>query len=117
MDAISCFTGIGGIDLALCSIFRTVAYIEKDDYCQKVLLERMRTNDLHTAPIHCDVKTFHPTQDVEVVHGGSPCQNFSLLGNGKGLQGEQSSLITEMFRIADECNARGIFIENGQDCA
>lgn len=39
---------------------------------------------------------------VEVIIGGSPCQNLSVAGNRKGLVGEQSQLFFEQIRIIKE---------------
>ena len=39
---------------------------------------------------------------VDVVTGGSPCQNFSIAGDGTGLQGKESRLFFEMIRIIKE---------------
>ena len=39
---------------------------------------------------------------VDLIAGGSPCQNFSIAGNRAGLEGEQSSLFLEMVRIIKE---------------
>ena len=41
-------------------------------------------------------------EPVDIVTGGSPCQNFSTTGNRKGLAGEQSSLFFEMIRVVSE---------------
>lgn len=39
---------------------------------------------------------------VDVITGGSPCQNLSVAGNRLGLQGEESSLFLEQIRIVKE---------------
>ena len=39
---------------------------------------------------------------VDCVVGGSPCQNFSVAGNQKGLDGEQSVLFVEQLRVIKE---------------
>lgn len=39
---------------------------------------------------------------VDVVTGGSPCQNLSLAGNRTGLQGEESGLFLEQIRLFKE---------------
>lgn len=39
---------------------------------------------------------------VDVIIGGSPCQNLSIAGNRQGLSGEQSSLFLEQIRIIKE---------------
>lgn len=42
------------------------------------------------------------TPITDVVIGGSPCQNLSVAGNRKGLEGEQSALFLEQIRIVKE---------------
>jgi len=39
---------------------------------------------------------------VDIISFGSPCQNLSVAGNGKGLAGEESQLFFEAVRIIDE---------------
>lgn len=39
---------------------------------------------------------------VDVITGGSPCQNLSIAGDGTGLQGTESRLFFEMIRIIKE---------------
>lgn len=39
---------------------------------------------------------------VDIISFGSPCQNLSVAGNGKGLAGETSQLFFEAVRIIDE---------------
>ena len=41
-------------------------------------------------------------EPVDVITFGSPCQNFSVAGNGKGLGGEQSVLFLEAIRVIKE---------------
>ena len=44
----------------------------------------------------------HKLPIVDIITGGSPCQNLSVAGNRKGLEGEQSSLFLEQIRIIKE---------------
>lgn len=39
---------------------------------------------------------------VDIITFGSPCQNLSVAGNGKGLAGEESQLFFEAVRVIDE---------------
>ena len=48
-----------------------------------------------------DVKTL---PKIDLLIGGSPCQNLSIAGNGKGLEGEKSCLFYEYARILKEIN-------------
>lgn len=41
-------------------------------------------------------------EPVDVIIGGSPCQNLSVAGNRQGLSGEQSSLFLEQIRVIKE---------------
>lgn len=39
---------------------------------------------------------------VDVITGGSPCQDFSTAGTGEGLEGSRSSLFLDMIRVIQE---------------
>lgn len=41
-------------------------------------------------------------EPVDIIAGGSPCQNLSIAGNRKGLSGSQSSLFMEQIRVIKE---------------
>lgn len=55
--------------------------------------------------------------DIDIVIGGSPCQDFSPLKwinweGGKGLEGEKSKLFYEYLRIKKEVNPKYFLLEN-----
>jgi DNA (cytosine-5)-methyltransferase 1 len=108
------FSGIGGISLALEPWVSPVAYCEIDHYCQGVLLSRMRDGHLTRAPIWDDVRTLQGTElpAVDIVYGGFPCQDISLAGSRKGLDGERSGLYREVIRLVDELGPTFVFLEN-----
>lgn len=109
------FSGIGGISLALSPWVETVAYCEREPYAQAVLLERMQSNDLDIAPIWDDVTTLSREvldTEIDIIFGGFPCQDISVAGNGKGLEGERSGLFFEIMRLAKEFQPAFIFLEN-----
>ena len=63
---------------------------------------------------------------IDAITFGSPCQDFSVAGNRKGMEGDRSSLILEAIRLIDECrpgvfiweNVKGTFSSNdGRDFA
>lgn len=60
MNGLSLCSGVGGIELGLSLVggFRTVGYVEKDPYCQKVLRARIADGYLDDAPIWDDLRTF-----------------------------------------------------------
>lgn len=115
LNGISLFSGIGGLDLALNQWVRTVAYCEIDRFCQCVLLSRMADGVICNAPIFDDVKEFpncFPQSSIDIIFGGFPCQDISIAGAGRGLDGERSGLFFEIVRLAKEIKPKFIFLEN-----
>jgi len=114
INGLDLFSGIAGIGLALEPWVRTVAYCERDPYAQAVLLSRMREGKLPSAPIWDDVQTLSGSDlpPIDIIFGGFPCQDISVAGNGKGLEGERSGLFFQIVRLASELRPRFIFLEN-----
>jgi DNA (cytosine-5)-methyltransferase 1 len=65
---------------------------------------------------HDDVKTFPPTPpegwSVDLICGGFPCQDISLVGKGAGLDGKQSGLWFEYARVVRTLRPRYVLVEN-----
>lgn len=114
MNGLDLFSGIGGIGLALEPWVRTVAYCERDRYAQGVLLSRMRSGDIDSAPIWDDITTLRGDMlpRIDIIFGGFPCQDLSVAGRGKGLAGERSGLFFEVIRLVKELSPRFVFLEN-----
>ena len=51
-------------------------------------------------------------KDVELLVGGSPCQDLSIAGKRKGLGGERSGLFYEYVRILKEVKPKYLILEN-----
>lgn len=133
---LSLFSGIGGLDLAAeWAGFRTVAFVERDKYCQRVLAKHWPG-----VPIYSDVYSVsysHPsgrmgtiigTECIEGVEeeqsawtigfsriallsGGFPCQPHSVAGKRKASLDERD-LWGECARIAGEFKPRWCVFEN-----
>lgn len=55
----------------------------------------------------------HDLPEIDLLIGGSPCQDFSPLKvNGLGLQGDKSKLFYEYLRIKQELNPKHFLLEN-----
>lgn len=56
---------------------------------------------------HGDIRNIHGdmVEPVDLIIGGSPCQNLSVAGDRKGLNGDQSCLFMEQIRIIKEMRA------------
>lgn len=115
MNGLDLFSGIGGISLALEEWVRPVIYCESDPYCQGVLLSRMRSGNLSRAPIWDDVRTLKAELlpgDIGIIYAGFPCQDISVAGTGRGLEGERSGLFFEIVRLVNEIRPEFVFLEN-----
>jgi DNA (cytosine-5)-methyltransferase 1 len=75
----------------------------------------MVCGELRKAPIWDDVSTLRirsPDDSIDILYGGFPCQDISVAGHGKGLEGERSGLFFEILRLAKEIKPKFLFIEN-----
>lgn len=115
---LSLCAGIGGLTLGLRRAvvgLRTVCYVERDAYAAAVLVARMEKADLDRAPVWDDLATFDgkPWRGrVDLVSGGTPCQDLSAAGKRAGLDGERSGLFWEYLRVVREVQPRFVFWEN-----
>jgi DNA (cytosine-5)-methyltransferase 1 len=116
LNGLDLFSGIGGLSVALAPWVRTVAYCECEPYAQAVLLSRQASGDVDVAPIWDDITTLAGFRlpDVDIIYGGFPCQDISVAGNGRGLEGERSGLFFEVCRLVDEIKPPFVFLENVQ---
>ena len=113
LNSLDLFSGIGGISLALQDYVRPIAYCEIDQYCRQVLTARMNDKRLTRAPMFNDVKELQTEGlDFDIITAGFPCQDISVAGNGKGLEGERSGLFFEIIRLVKEANPTWVFLEN-----
>ena len=108
MRVLDLFSGIGGMSLGLemAGDFQTVAFCERDKYCQAVLRQHWPDT-----PIFDDVRELHFDQPIDLVCGGYPCQPFSQAGQRRGAEDDRH-LWPEMRRIVDECRPSWVLGEN-----
>lgn len=114
LNGLDLFSGIGGNSLALSGWINTVAYCEGDAHAQAVLMSRMREGLLPNRPIWDDVRSLRGEwlPPIDIIVGGFPCQDISVAGKGKGLEGERSGLFFEIVRLAEEIKPTFLFLEN-----
>lgn len=94
---------------------RAVCYVEREAHAASVLVARMEEGSLDAAPIWTDITTFPARRfrgKVDGIVAGFPCQDISVAGQRKGLDGQRSGLFFELPRIADDCGAWFMFLEN-----
>jgi DNA (cytosine-5)-methyltransferase 1 len=109
LKVLDLFSGIGGFSLGLESLgkFETIAFCEKDKFCQKVLQKNF-PNITIEGEIR-DVKG--EKYKADVVCGGFPCQPFSVAGKRKGTDDDRY-LWDETIRVVRECKPKYFIGEN-----
>ena len=116
MNELALFAGAGGGILGGQLLgWRTVCAVERDAYAAQVLAQRQNDRCIETFPIWSDVCSFdgNPWQGiVDIISGGFPCQDISIAGAGKGIDGERSGLWREMARIIGEVRPQFVLVEN-----
>ena len=105
---IDLFAGIGGFSLAgHWAGWTTVAFVEKEPYCQKVL-----SKNFSGVPIFGDIRNYKPEQNAaDIICGGFPCQPFSSAGKRKGKEDDRF-LWPEMLRVIREVKPTFVVGEN-----
>ena len=113
MNVLSLFDGMSGGQLALQKAgLRVDKYYscEIDEYAQSVT----RYNFPNTVFLGDVTKVdFSKLKDIDLVIGGSPCQDLSFAkGNGKGLEGSRSSLFYKFVEAIEVCKPEYFLLEN-----
>lgn len=109
MKILDLFSGIGGFSYAAHQMdWETVAFVERDPECHKVL-----NKHFPGVPIYDDVRTYRgELGTVNIICGGFPCQDISLAGKQVGIRGERSGLWSEFHRIIGEIRPEYVVVEN-----
>lgn len=115
MRILDLFSGIGGFSLGLERAgFETVAFCEIEPYARRILRKHWPT-----VPIFEDVRTLTARRlikeglgPIDLICGGFPCQDISLLGPRTGITGERSGLWSEFARLIREIKPRWLIAEN-----
>lgn len=102
------FAGIGGIERGLEKVGgHTELLCENWDPAVAVLGERFPD-----VPMVGDVRDLRSLPKVDVVTAGFPCTDLSQAGRTKGIQGNASGLVAEVFRLLKRTKAPVLLLEN-----
>lgn len=107
MKYFSTFSGIGGFELAMPKSWSCVGFSE-------ILEPAIKVYNYHF-PKHKnygDIKKIKSLPNFDILVGGTPCQNFTVLGDRKGLQGSESSLFFYFTKILQDKKPKYFIFEN-----
>ncbi len=108
------FSGIGAPEFAAREVFGEVKAIfacEIDKFARKSYLAN------HDTPLAfyedvCDLDAKAYAGQIDILIGGSPCQDFSIAGQRAGEDGERGNLIWQFYRIVSEARPKIFIYEN-----
>lgn len=117
MRHLSLFSGVGGLDIAAhMAGIETVAFVEWEEYPQKILQKRFSQpvfGDIRkvTKQTLTDAGVIDDERTIDIISGGPPCQPFSVAGKQRGAEDDRH-LWPEMRRLINELRPRWVVIEN-----
>ena len=108
------FSGIGAPEFAAREVFdevETVFACEIDKFARQSYLAN------HDAPLAfyenvCDLDAKAYAGKIDILIGGSPCQDFSIAGQRAGEDGERGNLIWQFYRVVSEAHPSVFIYEN-----
>jgi DNA (cytosine-5)-methyltransferase 1 len=108
------FAGIGGIEVGLHRAgFSTELLCELDEPARAVLAARFEGFDARRLSETADITNLKrlPT-GIDMIAGGFPCQDLSQAGATRGMAGDQSSLVSHVFRLLEQRQVEWVLLEN-----
>ena len=107
-------SAIGSLVMEYTGLARTVCYVEHDDYCQRLIEQRITDGWLPDAPIWDDLRTF-PAEEwsgrVDFIFGGIPCQPYSTAGKQLG-ESDERDLWESTRQLISTLQPRVVLLEN-----
>lgn len=111
LKVLDTFAGIGSFSLAFERAgAKSIYQIEIEQNRRDVLAAHFP--DTHQLTDIRGVTKDDITETIDIFTGGTPCQNLSIAGNGKGLDGEESRLWFDYLRLAKALTPRWLVWEN-----
>ncbi|MCK5707542.1 MAG: DNA cytosine methyltransferase [Candidatus Aureabacteria bacterium] len=94
LTALSLFSGGGGLDLGFSRAgYKHIASYELIPICKETLSSNLLCGDINCGPEEGDVTKIDWSNyqgKVDIVHGGPPCQPFSIAGAQKGIDDKRN---------------------------
>jgi DNA (cytosine-5)-methyltransferase 1 len=111
INQLDLFSGIGGFHLGFEKAgYKVTSYFSEIDKHAVAVYKNKFKNSNYVGSV-TDVRGAELPK-IDLITFGSPCQDFSLAGKRKGMEGDRSSLILEAIRLIGECRPRVFIWEN-----
>ncbi|MGF7479072.1 DNA cytosine methyltransferase [Campylobacter concisus] len=109
------FSGIGAPEFAARKVFdevNTVFACEIDKFARQSYLANHEINEANFYHNINELNAKPFLGKVDILVGGSPCQDFSIAGQRAGEDGERGNLIWQFYRIVSEARPKVFIYEN-----
>lgn len=108
------FNGISGFGLAAHWMgWENIMHCEIDPFCNRVMKHHFPNSFQHEDIRTTDFRIWRGK--IDLITGGFPCQDISVVGKGKGITGQKSGLWVEAYRAIDEIRPRFVVLENSSE--
>lgn len=112
-NIISLFSGCGGLDLGFEQMGYTTVWANDFKHEACVTFENHFGNVMHEGDIEqIDPYNNHNIPDADLILGGFPCQDFSIIWKRPGLNGERGNLYKSLLRFIDAKHPKAFIAEN-----
>jgi DNA (cytosine-5)-methyltransferase 1 len=106
----------GGLDIGVEDAgFKNLVSVEWDENAVETLRQNSARKGGVTRVIHADIRNVDPLEiarpGIDLLHGGPPCQAFSLIGKRDSLGDYRGLLLFEMIRFAKALKPRAVLLE------
>lgn len=103
------FSGIGGLELGLRQAGHEISFLCEIDCQARKVLEAHYPR----VPLAQDIRNVAQLpRNIDLLAAGFPCQDLSAVGRTTGIQGRNSGLIDEVFRILQRRPCEWVLLEN-----
>ena len=111
MKYLSLFSGIGGFELGIESVFKKsecIGFSEIDKYAKKIYQSHFNHHD------YGDITKINiaTIPDFDLLVGGFPCQSFSIAGQRKGFRDTRGTLFFDIAKILQAKRPNYFLLEN-----
>ncbi|MGH4002300.1 MAG: DNA cytosine methyltransferase [Pseudonocardiaceae bacterium] len=107
MRAVGLFSGIGGMELGL-----SRAGIKTEMLCEYWEPAKLVLQSRFDAELVGDIRDLTALPEAEVVTAGFPCTDLSQVGRTAGIEGDESGLVREVFRLIEHNAPQWVVLEN-----
>jgi DNA (cytosine-5)-methyltransferase 1 len=109
LKTVGLFAGIGGLELGLAKAGHELVFLcEIDSAARAVLKKRFDGIEIKE-----DIRLIPKLPpETELVVAGFPCQDLSQVGPTRGLRGEKSSIVSQVFKLLEKTRVQWVLLEN-----